>query len=55
MKNLHKINYGLIFVMLSNDTLKMTRVIQGILPPQYLHNVNLDNYRLPHVPKIITL
>ncbi len=33
---------------------KMTHAIQGILPSHYLHNVNLGNYGLPHVPKSVT-
>jgi hypothetical protein len=35
-------------------TWKMTCVIQGILPSQYFHNVNLGNYGLSHVPKNVT-
>jgi hypothetical protein len=35
-------------------TCKMTSVIQGILPLRYLRNVNLSNYGLSHVPKIVT-
>jgi hypothetical protein len=33
----------------------MTYVIQGILLSHYLHNVNLGNYELPHVPKSVTI
>ncbi len=35
-------------------TCKTTCVIQGILPSHYLHNVNLGNYGLSHVPKSVT-
>jgi hypothetical protein len=36
-------------------TCKMIHVIQGILLPHYLHNVNLNNYGLSHVLKTITI
>jgi hypothetical protein len=35
-------------------TCKMTCVIQSILPSHYFCNVNLGNYKLPDVPKIVT-
>jgi hypothetical protein len=35
-------------------TCKMTCVIQGILPSNYFHNVNLSNYGLAHVLKNVT-
>ncbi len=35
-------------------TCKMTCVIQDILPSNYLCIVNLCNYGLPYVPKIVT-
>jgi hypothetical protein len=34
-------------------TCKMICVIQGILPSHYFCNVNLDNYELPHVLKVL--
>ncbi len=36
-------------------TCKITSMIQGILSSHYLHNVNLSNYGLSHVPKSVHL
>jgi hypothetical protein len=33
----------------------MTYVIQSIMHSHYFHNVNLGNYGLPYVLKIVTL
>ncbi len=33
----------------------MTYVIQGIMLSHYLRSVNSSNYKLPHLPKNVTL